>query len=238
MVTKKDSLQIHSKVVLVDFHFPLIMNKINFSKERDSRIKSLANNGKGCTKSFYAELMQSKIDEKDLILKAFNFASSIEYHHEGLSKESYLAHPLRVASMSLKYINGVTQDSIILALLHNIFEVGQVSSQMVKEKFGTIIENSISILTVKRELQWDRAYKEEYYSKIRSFSGPAMEIKILDKFDNIFVIDLNPREDIRIKYIEEVREYIIPMTEIVLPELSEAFKYACSMGEKNRYISQ
>lgn len=214
------------------------MNKINFSEEKNLRIKALANNGKGCTKSFYNELMQSKLGEKELILEAFNFAKSIEYNHEGLSKESYLAHPLRVASMSLRYIDDATQNSIILALLHNIFEVGQVSRKVVKEKFGVIINDSISLLTVKRELQWDSSYKEEYYSKIRSFPGPAMEIKVLDKFDNIFVIGLNPQEHIRIKYIKEIRKYIIPMAEIVLPELSEAFEYACFMGEKSGYISK
>ena len=214
------------------------MNKINFSEEKNLRIKALANNGKGCTKSFYNELMQSKLGEKELILEAFNFAKSIEYNHEGLSKESYLAHPLRVASMSLRYIDDATQNSIILALLHNIFEVGQVSRKVVKEKFGVIINDSISLLTVKRELQWDSSYKEEYYSKIRGFPGPAMKIKVLDKFDNIFVIGLNPQEHIRIKYIKEVRKYIIPMSEIVLPELSEAFEYACSMGEKSGYISK
>ena len=212
------------------------MNKINFFEERDLRIKSLENNGKGCTKSFYKELMESKLDEKDFIFKAFNFAKSIEYNHEGLSKESYLAHPLRVASMSLKYINNITQDTIILALLHNIFEVSQVSSQTVKEKFGTTIKEAISILTVKRELQWDKAYKEQYYSRIRGFSGPAIEIKVLDKFDNIFLLGLNPDEEIRTKYIEEIREYIIPMAAIVLPELSKAFSYACSKVEKNGYM--
>jgi len=75
------------------------MNKINFVEERNLRIKSLANNGKGCMKSFYNELMQSKLGEKELILEAFNFAKSIEYNHEGLSKESYLAHPLRVEGL-------------------------------------------------------------------------------------------------------------------------------------------
>jgi len=214
------------------------MNKINFVEERNLRIKSLANNGKGSKKSFHNELMQSKLGEKELILEAFNFAKSIEYDHEGLSKESYLAHPLRVASMSLRYIDDSTQNSTILALLHNIFEVGQVSRKIVKEKFGVLINDAISILTVNRELQWDSSYKEEYYSKIRSFPGPAMEIKVLDKFDNIFLIGLNPEEDIRIKYINEVRKHIIPMAEIVLPELSEAFEYACSMGEKSWYISK
>tara|TARA_B000000475_G_C15992893_1_gene445769 strand:- start:813 stop:1442 length:630 start_codon:yes stop_codon:yes gene_type:complete len=209
------------------------MNKINFVEERNLRIESLANNGKGSKESFYNELMQSKLGEKELILEAFNFAQSIEYDHEGLSKESYLAHPLRVASMSLRYIDDATQNSTILALLHNIFEVGQVSRKIVKEKFGVLINDAISTLTVNRELQWDSSYKEEYYSKIRSFPGPAMEIKVLDKFDNIFLIGQNPEEDIRIKYINEIRKYIIPMAEIVLPELSEAFEYACSMGEKS-----
>ena len=71
-----------------------------------------------------------------------------------------------------------------------------------------------------------------------NLEGQFIEIKVLDKFDNIFVIGLNPQEHIRIKYIKEVRKYIIPMTEIVLPELSEAFEYACSMGEKGGYISK
>ena len=214
------------------------MSIINYSKEKELRIKALNNNGKGCMKSFYKELMQSKLNEKNLILDALNFAESIEYHHEGLSKEAYLAHPLRVASMSLRYINDITQNLVVLALLHNIFEVSKVSSQIVDERFGTIIKDSISILTVKRELQWNREYKEEYYSKIKSFSGPTMEIKVLDKFDNIFVIGLNPNEEVRLKYIKEIREYIIPMSEIVLPELTDAFEYACSMGEKNGYISK
>ena len=56
-------------------------------------------------------------------MDALTFSCSLEYFHEGLSKESYLAHPIRVALLALKYIDFASSDSVILALLHNLYEV-------------------------------------------------------------------------------------------------------------------
>jgi hypothetical protein len=49
-------------------------------------------------------------------------------------------------------------------------------------------------------------------------------VKILDKLDNLFIIGLNPNEKIRIKYIDEIKEFILPMVKKDIPDIYLYFK--------------
>ena len=60
--------------------------------------------------------------------------------------------------------------------------------------------------------------------------------KILDKFDNIFIIGLNSKDEIRMKYLDEIRKYIIPMTSKFIPKLFDDFNLCCNEAETLGYF--
>ena len=210
---------------------------LNFLSERSIRIKSIEDEGAGYIDLFKDSLNNHPgLDNKDLILDALNFSCSLEYFHEGHSKESYLAHPIRVALLAMKHLDPPKSEQLILALLHNVYEVTKVKKKDLIKRFGEDIHNSIETLTVNRDLQWDKKYKETFYKSINRSNLSTKIIKILDKFDNIFLINSNSDNFIRKKYINEIKAYILPMTKIYLPAIYKDFLFSCEKAEKYGFI--
>jgi len=209
--------------------------KLDFQFERSLRIKSLKSEGQGALELFEHDIIDIHESMRRVIHKALKLAKKLTYAHGALSSEAYLAHPLRVASMALQYSKFVSANDIVLALLHNVYEVTNVSKQIISEQFGEEIEESISTLTVNRKLQWLQEYKYGYYNSINRSENSTKFIKILDKLDNVFVIGLNPDANIRKMYIDEIYKYILPMSKDVVPELTQTFTVACNIAEIDGY---
>ena len=156
---------------------------------------------------------------------AFNFAKEIEYHHVGLTSEIYFSHPLRVAALATLFAG--TQDAGIgvLAVLHNVLEVSNVSLENLSVSFGKCIADQIKILTVDRDVQWDKSYKSGYYNKLMQAPHSARVVKIFDKLDNLFLLGLNPDASVREKYLAEIEDFVLPMTEASLPSMTAYMYY-------------
>ena len=75
--------------------------------------------------------------------------------------------------------------------MHNVFETGNLKNKyIIKEKFGKEIFDNINKLTVNRKIEWNKGYKNRYYQKLNSGSKNLRIVKILDKFDNLFLLDI------------------------------------------------
>lgn len=189
--------------------------------ERSYRMRVRAEEGRGASSRFEHRIKELPLSLRSPIISAFEFAKSIDYHHNDLSSEAYLAHPLRVASMALDYVLDPDLDTVIIALLHNVLEVGTLKVEDLESNFGHQVSSTIQILTVDRSQQWDPTYKAKYYQKIeRGYIGGQI-VKIIDKLDNLFLIGLNPSPIIKNRYLLEIENYIIPMSKPVLPLLSD-----------------
>jgi (p)ppGpp synthase/HD superfamily hydrolase len=137
----------------------------------------------------------------------------------GLTSDIYFSHPLRVSALTT-LISGTQDASIgVIALLHNVLEVSDVSVDILSEIFGAEVSNQIEALTVDRDVQWDRTYKEGYYSKLMACPFSARVVKIVDKLDNLFVLGLNSDASVRKKYLAEIEDFVLPMAETTLPRL-------------------
>lgn len=143
---------------------------------------------------------------------AFKFAKEIKYRHVGLTSEIYFSHPLRVAALAT--LCAGTQDAEIgvLAVLHNVLEVSDVSLEELSATFGNGISDQIKTLTVDRDVQWDKVYKVGYYSKLMEGPLSTRVVKIFDKLDNLFLLGLNPDASVREKYLKEIEDFVLPMT--------------------------
>ena len=154
---------------------------------------------------------------------AYNYATAIEYKHQGLTSEIYLAHPIRVATLGLLSNADNSGDAGVIGLLHNVFEVANRLEGELMERFGEDIVDQIRTLTVNRSLQWDQAYKDAYYAQICRSPKACRVVKIFDKLDNVFVLGLNKDGAVRTKYLAEIETFILPMVARDLPELSAYF---------------
>lgn len=143
----------------------------------------------------------------------------MEYQHAGLSSASYLAHPLRVTEMILTMVPEAPAETLIIAMLHNVLEVGQVSEAELEQRFGTDVLQALKDLTVDRDQQWDASYKRDYYQRLTDGDAGARIVKVMDKLDNMFLLGLNPDDEIRRRYLEEIETYILPMARQDIPSL-------------------
>lgn len=206
--------------------------------ERKLRLEALKSEGKGA-KSSFLKCFKEKFngDEYHKVLSAYYFAVNTDYDHVGLSSDTYLVHPLRVAEMVLGLYESVDRDTVIIALLHNVLEVGSTNVNELNEKFGSQVSNSIRLLTVDRKQQWDQKYKEDYYRRINAGYKGMKIVKVLDKLDNIFMLGLNPDRKIRTAYLEEINRYIVPLAESELPTVVDYLKKLSDNAKQVGYFS-
>lgn len=158
--------------------------------------------------------------ERDRLARAFRFAKEIKYRHVGLTSDIYFSHPLRVAALATLISGAQDAGTGVLAVLHNVLEVSDVSVGTLSETFGSGISNQIETLTVDRDVQWDKTYKAGYYGKLMAGPLSACVVKIVDKLDNLFVLGVNPDASVREKYLAEIDDFVLPMTEVSLPGLT------------------
>lgn len=162
--------------------------------------------------------------ERTRLTNAFAYAKAIKYRHAGLTSDVYFSHPLRVAALAVLISDSQAADVGILALLHNVLEVSDISPGALAEAFGSEMAAQVTNLTVDRAVQWDQPYKIQYYSKLMEGPHSSRVVKILDKVDNLFLLALNPDEKIKEKYLAEIERFVLPMTRLALPYLEPYLK--------------
>jgi (p)ppGpp synthase/HD superfamily hydrolase len=179
------------------------------------------------------------VDDQEHLTKIFCFAASIDYHHVGLSPKAYLAHPTRVAGMTL-FLSPNSEKKLLgtISLLHNVLEVSSVSSKKLIEEAGHEVADSIQILTVTRDLQENIDYLNNYYSSIKSTPHSLSVVKIIDKLDNLFMLGLNPDEAVRQRYLNEISHYVLPLVKQFLPQLANYFENLVLFNQANGMIDK
>lgn len=193
------------------------------SEERERRLLGLNKVDIRAEYLWEEALNTVSIEEKNELITAYDYAKTITYDHPGLSAEIYFTHPLRVASYAILLADEFPVEAGKVGLLHNVFEVSTTSYDDIDQRFGKEVSFIIESLTVDRALQWDVSYKNEYYKSINSLPKYARNIKVIDKFDNLFVLGLNPDPDVRSKYLSEIKQYIVPIIKKDLPYMFSYF---------------
>ena len=170
--------------------------KLDFQFERSLRIKSLKTEGQGALELFEHDIVDTNISIKRVIHKALKLAKELTYDHGDLTSEAYLAHPLRVATMALKYSKSISANDIVLALLHNVYEVTNVSKQFISEQFGEEMERTdpsdsnawqqiiMQTKAAKKDLDEELESGRDRLLEMSSFDQEAAK-KIVDDIDTI-----------------------------------------------------
>ncbi len=213
----------------------------SIDKEISKRLYALENPE---TETFSESLWEKGIkslspNTQTYLNKILSFASSIQYHHVGLSSKAYCAHPIRVAGMTL-ILSHESEKQLLgsVALLHNVLEVSSINVEELRLRTDNITTEYIQKLTVTRDLQEDPAYLNQYYNSIASTSHKLSIVKIIDKLDNLFMLGLNPDSNVKASYLTEIENYVLPLVEDSLPILTEYMKSLVSYNRKNEIIDK
>jgi (p)ppGpp synthase/HD superfamily hydrolase len=179
------------------------------------------------------------VDDQEQLRKVYRFASSIDYRHVGLSPKAYLAHPIRVAGMTL-FLSRNSEKKLLgkIALLHNVLEVSTISSKKLTDETEHEVADSIQILTVNRDLQENIDYLYKYYSSIETTPHSLSVVKIIDKLDNLFMLGLNPDDAVRRRYLNEITTYVLPLVKKFLPQLANYFDNLVLFNQINGMIDK
>lgn len=142
------------------------------------------------------------------IIKALDYAKSLDFSKNHL-KSSYLSHPLRLASFLIKINPSIDADYIVISLLHNIPETTEITVEDLKNSFGEKVADCIKTLVLDRNVSFP-TIEESYYKEIFARGSSLILVKLFDKIDNLFVLCLNPDDEVRKNYIIEVRKKLLP----------------------------
>lgn len=190
-----------------------------FHEERRQRILNLHGQGTVQRQKLLLLIKRLSDEAQSKVKYSLNYVERLDYDHPGQSKEVYLSHPIRVANSTFQFVPQPDEMLCTIALTHNILEVTEISKDTLANDFSPDIATLLDILTVDRTKQWDPVYKDQYYKDIESHAPYAPIIKVLDKFDNLFLLCLNPDEKTRVKYLAEIEHWVLPMCGRHLPNL-------------------
>ena len=129
--------------------------------------------------------------------------------HEGISKDQYLKHPLRMVYFTKRYFPKSFSRIYKLILFHNILEVCDINDKVIIKVLGKEVLKYLKILTVDRKMQSNFNYLKDYYTLIVG-SPECLLVKVIDKYDNLFDLKINSDINVKKNYIKEVEIFLKP----------------------------
>ncbi len=152
---------------------------------------------------------------------ALDFLKSIHIDHVGLTEEQYIAHCLRTCILGLKFTNSNSEQVGVICLIHNVLEISDVEEERIEKHFGKEILDGLITLKVDRDQQKDPEYLKAYYKGIADLNPYLKTVKVVDKLDNLYMLGLNPNDEVRERYLKEIQEYIVPFAAEIDSDLGE-----------------
>ena len=140
----------------------------------------------------FNDLSSIFIDNKDLLEKAYNFASDGHMNQKRASGEPYITHPLQVAL----YLSDLSMDleTIIAAILHDLIEDTDITYKNIKKEFGSDVANIVDGVTKLDRIQYnsnEEAKAEAIRKMVIAMSKDirVLILKLADRLHNIQTIE-------------------------------------------------
>ena len=99
-----------------------------------------------------------------------------------------------------------------------------LSVDCAKKIFGKKICSYLKILTVDRENEWKKNYKNNYYNRIKKSNINLVLVKILDKLDNLYLLKNNKNNKIKKRYLAEIQKYLMPLVKSKVKKIYDHFE--------------
>ena len=158
-------------------------------------------------------LVKENFSEKDIemLKKAFELAYNAHDGQKRRSGEPYIIHPLAVAKILAEM--GMDADSVCAALLHDVVEDTEITSQEVKNLFGEGVEHLVDGVTKLGQIPLSASKEEAQSENIRKmFLAMSQDIRVIiiklaDRVHNMRTLQFMPEEKQRYKAKETLEIY-------------------------------
>jgi hypothetical protein len=99
--------------------------------------------------------------------------------------------------------------------------VGVVEPTTIIEQFGQGVHLALETLKVDRDRQPNLQYLSDYYDAIAQLPNGLGIIKVVDKIDNLYTLNLTASSETRLRYLSEIEKFVVPLCEDVSPQISQ-----------------
>lgn len=151
--------------------------------------------------------------EYETVLKAFDFANAAHNGVRRRSGEPYILHPISVAKIVVQEI-GLGYKSIVSALLHDIVEDTEYTTEDIERIFGAKIASLVDGLTkIKSAFDSSSSGQAENFKRIILTLNDDVRvilIKLADRLHNMRTIEYMP-ENKKAKILSETMYIFIPL---------------------------
>src|SRR6186997_2428641 len=143
--------------------------------------------------------------DRDLLARAFDFASRAHQGQERRSGEPFILHPFGAAKICAEM--RLDDESIAAALLHDVVEDTEVTAEEVRAEFGDEIANLVEGVTKLTRIQFqsrEHAEAENYRKMIVAMAQDVrvILIKLADRLHNMRTLEYLGRQ----KQVQKARE--------------------------------
>ena len=169
---------------------------------------------------FYTDIVKvysqhHPIDNKQDLIRAYEYAAQKHAGQKRGSGEAYIKHPLRTARSCAKW--RADKDVIIAALLHDVAEDCNTPLSEIEKSFGPNVAAIVDAVTALSDRDFDHHTLTKAQKDIlsdaklqRKMNYKALYVKVADRIDNLRTMS-GVKEEKRIPKAEHTREIIVPM---------------------------
>jgi hypothetical protein len=155
------------------------------------------------------------IENKQDLIRAYDYASQKHAGQKRGSGEAYIKHPLRTARSCAKW--RADKDVIMAALLHDVAEDCNTPLSEIEKSFGPNVAAIVDAVTALSDRDFDNHTPTKGQKDIlsdaklqRKMNYKALLVKVADRIDNLQTMS-GVKEEKRIPKAEHTREIIVPM---------------------------
>lgn len=170
------------------------------------------------------------IENKQDLIRAYDYASQKHAGQKRGSGEAYIKHPLRTARSCAKW--RADKDVIMAALLHDVAEDSNTPLSEIEKSFGPNVAAIVDAVTSLSDRDFDHHTLTKAQRDIlsdaklqRKMNYKALLVKVADRIDNLQTMS-GVKEEKRIPKAEHTREIIVPMC-----RLAQAYHFADVLEE-------
>lgn len=150
-------------------------------------------------------------EDIEKIIKAFKLADLAHSGQKRRSGEPYIIHPVAVAQILADM--GMDCDSVCAALLHDVVEDTEYTSQQIKLMFGETVEHLVDGVTKLGQISVNASAEEQQNENVRKmFLAMSKDIRVIiiklaDRVHNMRTLRFMPEEKRRYKARETLEIY-------------------------------
>lgn len=116
-------------------------------------------------------------DDRDMLLRAHDFAKHAHENQKRASGEPYFIHPCAVAEILIEL--GLDAETIAAALLHDVIEDTEATEEDIRREFGENILSLVSGVTKLDKIVFKSQEEEEAENFRKIFIAMAKDIRVI-----------------------------------------------------------